>query len=87
MSTASLPVFLRRVLRRSDHARATRRVEICPPALLPVAASAPGWRASLRDWLDTGWGRPVRQVAQRHRPASDPIDAVRAEFLQSLSDI
>lgn len=75
------------MLRRADRAPVARRIEVCPPALLPVAARAPGWRASLRDWLDTGWGRPVRQVVQRHRPAGDPIGAVRAEFLQSLSDI
>ena len=75
------------MLRRAEHVRIARQVEVCPPALLSVAASAPGWRASLRDWLDTGWGRPVRQVVQRHRPASDPIGAVRTEFLQALNDI
>lgn len=86
MPTVSFTVFLRRMLQRADHAGLARRVEVCPPALLRRAASAPGWRASLRDWLDTGWARSVRQVAQQ-RPANDPLGAVRAEFLQSLSDI
>lgn len=75
------------MLRRADGARVLRRVEVCPPALLPGAAAAPGWRASLRDWLDTGWGRPVRRAGPRQQPPGDPIGAVRAEFLQSLSDI
>lgn len=75
------------MLRRAGGARVSRRVEVRPPALLPVAAAAPGWRASLRDWLDTGWGRPVRRAGPGQRPPGDPIGAVRAEFLQSLSDI
>lgn len=86
MPTASFAVFLRRVLQRADHAGISRRVEVCPPALLQRAAAAPGWRASLRDWLDTGWARPARPAVQQ-RPANDPLGAVRAEFLQSLSDI
>lgn len=87
VSTASLPVFLRRMLRRADQASLQRRMGVCPPALLPAVAATPGWRASLRDWLDTGWGRPARQGEQRPRHASDPIGTVRAEFLESLSDI
>lgn len=86
MSTAPFAVFLRRMLHRADPARISRRVEVCPPALLRRVASAPGWRASLRDWLDTGWARPIHQVVPQ-RPANDPLGAVRAEFLQSLSDI
>lgn len=75
------------MLRRDDPTCLARRLEVCPPARLPAAAATPGWRASLRDWLDTGWGRPLRDGVQRQAPASDPINVVRAEFLQSLSDI
>ncbi|HRP28282.1 MAG TPA: hypothetical protein PLG77_07625, partial [Burkholderiaceae bacterium] len=85
MSTASLAVFLRRMLQRGERAPVSRRVEVCPPAMLARAASAPGWRASLRDWLDTGLGRPPQPAARR--PAADAIGAVRAEFLESLADI
>ncbi|MBE2243809.1 MAG: hypothetical protein IAE86_13715 [Burkholderiaceae bacterium] len=88
MSTASLAIFLRRMLQRGERAPVSRRVEVCPPAMLARAASAPGWRASLRDWLDTGWARPAgRTLPPQQRPASDPLGAVRAEFLQSVSDI
>jgi hypothetical protein len=87
VSTASFAVFLRRVLQRGDHAPVSRRIEVCPPARLSRAALAPGWRASLRDWLDTGWARPVHRTAHPPKPANDPLGAVRAEFLQSLSDI
>ncbi len=87
VSTASLPVFLRRILRRANRARTQRWLEVCPPARLPAAGPVPGWRASLRDWLDTGWGRPARQELQWRRHASDPLGTVRAEFLQSLEDI
>lgn len=86
MTTASFSDLLRRMLRREVHARSRHRIEVCPPARLAHAAGAPGWRASLRDWLDTGWARPARQAAQQ-RPANDPLAAVRAEFLESLSDI
>lgn len=87
VSTASLPVLLCRMLRRTDRAFPKCRVGVRPPALKAAAVPAPGWRTSLRDWLDTGLGRPARQAAGQQRPAIDPLGTVRAEFLQSLDDI
>jgi len=92
VSTVSLPALLRRALRgiqRSPRrARPVQRMAgVCPPALQPAVAAAPGWRASLRDWLDTGLSRPARLESERQAPARLPIDDVRAEFMQSLADI
>lgn len=83
MTTTPLAAFLRRAWRRADRAPVSRPQGVCPPALLPAGAA--GWRASLRDWLDTGLGRAPQPAARR--PAADAIGAVRAEFLESLADI
>ena len=47
----------------------------------------PGWRASLRDWLDSGAGRAAQRGADPQAAARSTVDVVRAEFLQSVSDI
>ncbi len=86
VSTAQFPALLRRVLRLAGRAETSRRLEVCPPALLILAA--PGWRASLRGWLDTGWHRPAGSTPVRTPVRTrDAMGEVRQEFLQALSDI
>ena len=86
MPTAPLPPLFRRVLRLARRRAAPRRLDVCPPALLTLAA--PGWRASLRGWLDTGWSRPAAAPQLRQPPrARNALAEVREEFLQALCDI
>jgi hypothetical protein len=85
-----LPDLVRRVLGLARRPEASRRVEVCPPALFGLAA--PSWRAGLRGWLDTGWSRPpgaarARTPISPRDTARDTIGEVRAEFLQALADI
>jgi hypothetical protein len=81
-----LPTLLRRVLRLAERREAARRIEVCPPA--PLGLAAPGWRAGLRGWLDTGWSRPPATPQSREPIATrDTIGEVRGEFLQALGDI
>ncbi len=90
-----LHALLHRLHRPAGPAEGRRRIEICPPSLLPGGAlAAAGWRAGLRDWLSTGWsasagGLPgqARGRAGRDRAGDQRLGTVRNEFLAALQDI
>jgi hypothetical protein len=87
--------LLHRLRRQARRAAGTRRIEVCPPALLQGSAlSTVGWRAGWRDWLSTGWIPSLSgTAAQAPHPsgqngASNPrLCQARDEFLQALADI
>ena len=86
-----LSEILLRMRRYADHFGGPRRIVVCPPALLhrPAMFTA-GWRAGLRDWLNTGWNSapvPTELRAARTANGNPNFDRVREEFLQSLADI
>jgi hypothetical protein len=90
-----LRAFLHRILGQTGPVETRRRIDVCPPSLLPAGAlAAVGWRAGWSDWLGTGGfggagGQQRRARGSAGRgPGADPrLHAVRDEFLATLHDI